>query len=371
MSKAVIRPISIGLKKDSTKSAFLSHLEAIDKEVEEGGSLSQLEQDLLIDLTEELTPPVKAWGLTINDTFFTCGTKGDFSVIIGKAKSKKTFLLSIILEQILKEDINKHILYFDTEQDKYHASNSVKRIVKKIGTIPSNLKAYTLRGISPSERLEFIDSKINNSTDIDIVIIDGVRDLVSSINDEEQATKISTKLLNWTANKELHIITIIHQNKGDNNARGHLGTELMNKSQLVLSVLKDVDNERRSFVKKELDRSAPDLPDFSFSINENGLADIEGITSKKSTSQNSNKLGLHDIKDETWKEILPRVFKDNTGLKYNDLVTEIRVDLESKFNVSIGRNRIVDHITNLRNKGFIDKIGKAGSRNTYYILSSI
>ena len=102
MSKAVIRPISIGLKKDSTKSAFLSHLEPIDKEIEEVDFSPQLEQDsfsdssklsqfpvlnkykhLIVDLKKKLPPREAAWSIYINEEKFRGGTKGNFSVIIG------------------------------------------------------------------------------------------------------------------------------------------------------------------------------------------------------------------------------------------------------------------------------------------------
>jgi hypothetical protein len=354
---------------DIQPSSFFNEVETLRNITKEVNHKEVLES-LFIDYSKELPPPPISWTLEINGENYTCGTKGDFSVLIGKAKSKKTALLSMIANKWVKDNPTKKMLYFDTEQGEHDAINVIKRIVRNAPN-PQNILPYHLRSKNPLERLELIEFAIENTSDVELVIVDGIRDLVSSINDEEQATKIASKLLKWTDEKKFHLITIIHQNKGDNNARGHLGTELINKAQLVLSVTKDSDDESKSIVKKEYDRNAPLLPDFSIKINESNQIEIEGIVSKKATNSNSNKLGLHDIKDETWGEILPRVFKDNLGLKYNDLITELRVDLESQFNVSIGRNRIVDHITNLRNKGFIEKIGKDGSRDARYILTSV
>ena len=39
----------------------------------------------------------------------------------------------------------------------------------------------------------YIEFAIENTSDVELVIVDGIRDLVSSINDEEQATKIASK----------------------------------------------------------------------------------------------------------------------------------------------------------------------------------
>ena len=45
--------------------------------------------------------------------------------------------------------------------------------------------------------------------------------------------------MQWTDDRQIHIHTILHQNKGDENARGHIGTELNNKAETVLLVEKD------------------------------------------------------------------------------------------------------------------------------------
>ena len=44
--------------------------------------------------------------------------------------------------------------------------------------------------------------------------------------------------MQWTDDRQIHIHTILHQNKGDENARGHIGTELNNKAETVLLVEK-------------------------------------------------------------------------------------------------------------------------------------
>jgi hypothetical protein len=182
---------------------------------------------------------------------------------------------------------------------------------------------------------------------------------------------INTKLLNWTHEYNAHIITIIHQNKGDGHARGHVGTELTNKAELVLSITKDADDEKRSEVKINDGRSAYDIPDFSILINEQGFAEIEGITTKKKTNESTSKIRLNDINDKTWGEILPRVFKDDTGLKYSDLVSSLKVDLETEFGVAVGDNRIKDIITLLQKKNLIHKRGKDNSKDSKYYLGSL
>ena len=210
-------------------SSFFNEVETLKNTTKEINHEEVL-SSLFIDYSKELPPPPIAWTLEINGENYTCGTKGDFSVLIGKAKSKKTAVLSMIANKWAKDNPTKKMLYFDTEQGEHDAINVIKRIVRNAPN-PQNILPSHLRTKSPLERLELIEFAIENTNDVELVIVDGIRDLVSSINDEEQATKIASKLLRWTEEKKFHLITIIHQNKGDNNARGHLGTELINKAQ--------------------------------------------------------------------------------------------------------------------------------------------
>jgi hypothetical protein len=41
-------------------------------------------------------------------------------------------------------------------------------------------------------------------------------------------------LMQWTGEKNIRIQTVLHLNKGDDNARGHIGTELNNKAESLL-----------------------------------------------------------------------------------------------------------------------------------------
>ena len=185
------------------------------------------------------------------------GTLGNFSASIGKAKSKKTFNVSAIVAASLKngtvlryvaelpEDKRK-ILYVDTEQSHYHCLKVMKRILRLAG-LPDDrdnehLEFLALRKYTPEQRIRIVEQAIYNTPDIGLVIIDGIRDMVYDINSPGESTRIISKLMQWTDDRQIHIHTILHQNKGDENARGHIGTELNNKAETVLLVEKDKSN---------------------------------------------------------------------------------------------------------------------------------
>ena len=219
------------------------------------------------------------------------GTLGNFSASIGKAKSKKTFNVSAIVAASLKngtvlryvaelpEDKRK-ILYVDTEQSHYHCLKVMKRILRLAG-LPDDrdnehLEFLALRKYTPEQRIRIVEQAIYNTPDIGLVIIDGIRDMVYDINSPGESTRIISKLMQWTDDRQIHIHTILHQNKGDENARGHIGTELNNKAETVLLVEKDKSNGDISNVSAMHIR-AMDFEPFAFRINDNALPElIEG-----------------------------------------------------------------------------------------------
>ncbi len=268
------------------------------------------------------------------------GTLGNFSIIAGKPKSRKTFFTSLLTGISLNNssllrvkasfpENKRKIIYFDTEQGRYHAKKVLKRI-SKIANIQDdehhkNLQFILLRQYSPKERLEIIDYVISNSTNVGLVVIDGIKDVVNSINDEHEATKTATKLMEWTAKYDIHIITVLHQNKNDENIRGHLGSELENKAETVVKVAKISTSPDFSVVKPKSLRDT-DFNDFSFGINEDNIpyevGNIADTTKKKPEPSELNKTVHIDI--------IGKIYSKKRTYKYADLIQNIKKEFETE-----------------------------------------
>lgn len=149
--------------------------------------------------------------LKVDDTVI--GTLGNFSVSIGKAKSKKTFNLSAIVAaalsggQVLRysaslPDDKQKILYVDTEQSPYLCLKVMKRILMLAGLPPETdcdrMQFLALRKYTPDERIAIIETAIYRTEGLGLVLIDGIRDLVYDINSPCEATCIISKLMQWT-----------------------------------------------------------------------------------------------------------------------------------------------------------------------------
>ena len=246
--------------------------------------LSQILKDALIKATDTYsTPPQIIW---IDNS--TIATLGNFSASTGKAKAKKTFNVSALVAASLANGqvLNYHaslpegkrrILYVDTEQSRYHCHNVLERILKLAGlstaTDNENLDFICLREYTPAVRIEVIDYALSHNEGYGLVIIDGIRDLLLDINNAAESVEVINKMMEWSSKYNIHIHCVLHLNKGDNNVRGHIGTEMNNKAETVLVISKNTNNPNISEVKALHIREKEFNP-FAFTVNEQGLPEL-------------------------------------------------------------------------------------------------
>jgi hypothetical protein len=342
---------------------IIDEVAKVTHEVDQVSILKTVLDNLEIKATDEIEPPKVAWEQINGTETAILGTLGNFSLIIGKAKSRKSFYVNIAISTIVQNDLlmnqfrgclsddKKTVLYFDTEQGKYHVQLALKRICTQIGiSEPTNLKTYHLRSKAPAERLALIEHAINTTPNVGFVVIDGIKDLVTSINDEEQATMIATKLLKWTEEKEIHILTVLHQNKNDKNARGHLGSELVNKAETVLSITKDETDNNISIVEAEYCRGQEPKP-FAFEIID-GLPQIAKNFAIRTESK-KKKFNIDELdQDALWKTIT-NVFENGESFTYSEIQIQLKLAYERMFQNSIGINRIKEIIVHSRINGWL------------------
>ena len=298
------------------------------------------------------------------------GTLGNFSASIGKAKSKKTFNVSAIVAAALKNgtvlsytaelpENRRKILYVDTEQSSYHCAKVAKRILRMAG-LPTgrnhkDLEFLVLRKYTPEERIAIVREAIYRTENVGLVVIDGIRDMVYDINSPSESTKVISLLMTWTGERHIHIHTILHQNKGDENARGHIGTELSNKAETVLQVEKDEKDPDISTVKAAHIR-AMNFEPFAFRINGEALPELldEYLFKHKDPGKGKREKfdPYKDITEKQHRIALEAAFtlKDEYG--YKELAEELR-ETYASVGVMLGGNRLTDLITVLKNKRMI------------------
>ncbi|KAA6325472.1 hypothetical protein EZS27_025322, partial [termite gut metagenome] len=284
------------------------------------------------------------------------------------AKSKKTFNVSAIVAAALKNgtvlqyvaelpESKRKVLYVDTEQSPYHCQKVMKRIACMAGLPlnkhPENLEFLALRKHTPETRIAIVEEAIYGSEGLGLVIIDGIRDMVYDINSPSEATRIISKLMQWTDERQIHIHTILHQNKADENARGHIGTELNNKSEAVLEIARDKLDSTVSIVQA-IHIRAMDFQPFAFRINEDALPElVEGYSVDRGKGE-SKFYEYFELKNEQHRQALKAAFVDSAQYGYSDLIKALKEGYAT-IGCNYGENKLGKLKTFLENKRMIVK----------------
>ena len=327
------------------------------------------ESTISVTSTYEHSPVV----LMVDDTVI--GTLGNFSASIGKAKSKKTFNVSAIVASALSGSSVLHyrstfpenkrkILYIDTEQGRYHCQLVLKRILRLADLPeyknPDNLIMLALRKFSPKLRLAIVEQAIGTIPDLGLVIIDGIRDFLYDINSSSESTDIISKFMQWTDDRQIHIHTVLHQNKNDEHARGHIGTELNNKAETIMQIEVDKEDKTISVVEAMHIRDREFEP-FAFRINEEGLPElVEPYLPREKRIGRPTKEPFDpykEIPESVHRAALDAAFANGTIGNYGNYLERLKEEYGLQ-GVKLGHNKAVKAATFLGNKRMVIKEGK-------------
>lgn len=204
--------------------------------------MEEISQELLNLLQHQITEksrlPEMAFLFSISGT--PCFPKGELVAVTGKAKSGKTLFLSILMAvadggemMSIKTEKPLRVMWFDTEQSAQSTQdilvNRIKRM-KPDRQTDETLWAFNVRDLGWEARKQLFIEGIRYCKP-DLVILDGVRDLISDINDGVEAQQITDQLMQVASAFNCCIVCVLHQNKsdGDRNLRGWIGTEMTNK----------------------------------------------------------------------------------------------------------------------------------------------
>ena len=263
-------------RKEKPKGLTLEQLDRMY--IEEMFKLQRLAacEEHAVDLSVEYTAPTPI----IEMEESVIASEGNISAIVGEAKSKKTFLCSALVGDLIRMGktpsrfgITKRlqqVLWVDTEQSELHARRVAERIIKLTKSHIENMhpmfKMLTLRELDPVKRREVLYDAIEVYKP-KLVVIDGISDLQFNTNDLEESERIVTHLMALSTIHNCHIMCVLHTNPGSDKARGHTGSALQRKAETVLYVRKVGDV---SVVEPQFCRNEP-FERFAFRVNEDAL----------------------------------------------------------------------------------------------------
>ena len=302
-------------------------------------NFKEIWESLLIRASDEFEIPPEV--IRIEGT--TISTLGNFSASTGKGKSRKSFNVSAIGASALtgRKVLNyeasfpegkDRILYFDTEQSPDHCRTILRRINKLCGypekKDDDRIRFAFLRQETTLDRRDIIECALITEPNIGLVIIDGLRDLLFDINSSTEAAEVIGLLMRWSSQFNVHIHTVLHLNKGDDNLRGHIGTELNHKAETILQIKVSEEDENISEVSASMVRDRK-FPPFAFSIDDEGVPvleeDYEFDPKPKRESFNYKKMS-----EEKHRDALDKAFEGAAKVGYGELIDRLKVGYEAQ-----------------------------------------
>ena len=231
---------------------------------------------------------------------------GGLAAISGQKKNGKSFVLTQLMAAILNDGNDRtnqylpglnvpertieylghkpKVLYVDTEMEKLSSAKVLRRVhwlcnVDMSQPFPDDRFAVLWLKSMPKDdmakpykrRYELIRMAID-AIQPDVVFIDGLRDLLASINDEESGTTILDELGTLAEERRMNIWLALHQNPGkaadsdEAKMRGWIGTELGNKVSDTLISIKSKTANGVTFTVKQQDARDKDMDDWKFEI---------------------------------------------------------------------------------------------------------
>lgn len=185
-------------------------------------------------------------------------TPGNLVTLISRAKTGKTAVLGAATAAIIAAHHDRPsqdtlgftaphttdaVIVIDTEQSPYDAYLCYHRSLKRAGqeTDPDWLYHYSLVGCTPEQIKDAILAALASVGPVFTLILDGVADLVNSVNDEAECNGLVVWLRGIAVQYNCPIICVIHSNEsvqsGDD-GRGHLGKQLIRKAESNLLLKK-------------------------------------------------------------------------------------------------------------------------------------
>ena len=174
-----------------------------------------------------------------------CFPRRDLSTITGTEKCGKTFFTSMMMACCAKKNVLElerisdeplKVMWYDTEQSRQSTKSILTDRVFKLANltesdIDSNFFVFNVRANTYQERLDYLVAGIE-AYQPDMVIIDNVSDLLSSINDQEESARVIDQLMQLSTHHKCNITIVIHLNRSGEkrSLRGWLGTEILHKA---------------------------------------------------------------------------------------------------------------------------------------------
>lgn len=259
---------------------------------------------------------------------------GNIFIVQGQKKVGKSKALQALCAVLLgatwgalekTADVDK-LLYFDTEQERCDTIGVLRNILALLewrDENPDKLRVYCQREKNYDERKTEIETEIEAQKP-QVVVIDGIADIEPDFNDVVKCSAVGQWLLNLTGKYKCAVICVLHENKGDENTQGHLGSVLDKKLYASFKVEK----KGAAFTFSNVRTRGKDIEPIRFILDTNGVPRPADL----SPCDNHSKYVAEA------KSVLQKIYTSNIGLGRNALERDYAT--KSKCSEKTASNRI-------------------------------
>ena len=336
----------------------------LDAELEHAGEETALSPKMLLLEQLRITPEkqLKPMEFLFHLYGKPCFPRRELVAITGKAKSGKTFVTSMLMACCQSRDVLAfqrigdeplRVLWYDTEQSDESTQDILKnRIMTLIKTttdltdstdknscnscnslFKKSIDVFNVRGVAWKERRDLLREAVTRCKP-DLVIVDGIRDLVNDINDGVLAQEVMEELMHLATAHDCCIVCVLHQNKSgeDHNLRGWIGTELMNKAFEVYSCEKLMP-QRIFSLEQTLTRKYDIERTMYFEVGDDGLPVSCGVPTDGSSKDKTdgypqlNADYIRHDEHDLWQVDVRRLFSDAIGGRQQVTGAELRSEV--------------------------------------------
>ena len=187
------------------------------------------------------------------------GTQGNLLCVTGGEGSGKSHYAGALIAgalagnaetdtlgaEVAGNEAGHAVLLYDTEQSLPQLYKNISVILRRSGIAkpPESFKSYCLSCISRRDRLQAIvrsmDRYYYQYGGIHLVVIDGIADLIRSVNDESESVELVEELYRLAGIYNTCIVVVLHLVPSGMKIRGHLGSEIGRKAAAILSIERD------------------------------------------------------------------------------------------------------------------------------------
>lgn len=232
----------------------------------------------------------------------------------------------------------KALIHLDTEQSRFDADRVIRRALTRAEVHhdpPAWLWSYSLADMDIADRRRALPLLMEKAAEtcggVHSVIIDGVGDLLTTLNDEVIAFGLVGELHSLAIRYDCPIITVLHENPGSEKTRGHLGSQLERKAETNLRL--SIDSEGITTIYTEKARHGPIPKEFGVCFE---WSDEAGMH----VSAGDAKQRKMEAKIAAMREEADRVLgNEPDGLSYVSLLTLIREELDVSEGTAKNRRR--------------------------------